>query len=95
MNANFVQVAQDAMQAAQRRRDLVMSVMNNGQSAAKAKAVPKKEAPATPARPAAATKRLHANLTPLSVSQKTPSTKTPEPKNPKVSSTPKKELFGS
>ena len=43
-----VQVAQDAMQAAQRRKDLVMRLMQ--QRAPKAEAVPKKLEPGTPAR---------------------------------------------
>ena len=98
----FRQVAQDAIAAAQRRKELVTKVVQSkGARTAvpqgKAKTQAPKETTSTPSRPSGASKRLHETLTPLSADKKTPTTKTPDAKNLKVEEeadpVPKKNLF--
>ncbi|CAE6943653.1 unnamed protein product, partial [Symbiodinium sp. CCMP2456] len=84
------EVAQEAMQAAERRKQLVAQIMQ--------KAPPKRDIekgmPKTPNR-TDGIKRLHHKLTPASASTKTPSTATPDAKNPKTEvDDAKKTLFG-
>ena len=84
-------VAQEALKAAGRRKELVSKLLQQGDP----KATPtKKSVPLTPDRPDGI-KRLHHKLTPASASTKTPSTATPDAKNPKTEpEDAKKQLFG-
>ena len=95
------QVAQEAVKAAQRRKELVGKIVQTkavpkGKAAAVQAAPAEKKEPGTPARPAP-NKRMHETLTPLTAEKKTPSTKTSDPKNLKTDEadgSTRKDLFG-
>ena len=82
-----LKVAMDALALARQRRDVVQTLMKKKQQGGQPQ-----ESMSTPA---PVRKRIRAKVTPMADLQRTPSTKTPDAKNPKTEEQVRRELFRS